>query len=152
MNDQELLSYIPKALEGIQVEMEQTDFPVVRVNSEVLLEACERLKSDKQLEMHCLHLLTVVDYVEYYEVVYHLYSYSKAHMAIVKVKIDHDEPVIPSVYGVWKGADFQEREGFDLFGVRFEGHPNLKRLLLVEGWEGHPMRRDFKLEQPAKES
>jgi NADH:ubiquinone oxidoreductase subunit C len=85
-----------------------------------------------------------VDFVEYFEVVYHLTSLSRQQTAIVKARVfGREAPSLPSVYHVWRGADFQEREIWDLMGVRFEGHPNMKRIMLWEGFEGHPLRRDY---------
>jgi NADH-quinone oxidoreductase subunit C/D len=79
------------------------------------------------------------------EVVYHTYSIDQGGGALVmKVQVDRDDPVVPSLTPQWPGADFQEREAWDLFGIRFEGHPDLRRILLWEGFEGHPLRKDWK--------
>ncbi len=83
--------------------------------------------------------------VERFEVVYHLYSIERGGgPLVVKVRAPEDDPEIPSVVSVWPGADFQEREVWDLFGIRFPGHPNLRRILLWEGFHGHPLRKDWK--------
>ena len=93
--------------------------------------------------------LTAVDYIDYFEVVYRLTSLRHNHSAVLKTRVyERDEPVVPSVVPVWKGADLQEREVFDLMGVRFEGHPDLKRIPTWEGFEGHPLRKDFLLQRP----
>ena len=82
--------------------------------------------------------------VERFEVVYHLYSIERGGgPLVVKVRAPEDDPEIPSVVSVWPGADFQEREVWDLFGIRFPGHPNLRRILLWEGFHGHPLRKDW---------
>lgn len=95
-----------------------------------------------------LNAISAVDYVEYFEVVYHLTSTAHLHSAVLKAKVyGREEPSLPSVVGLWLGADFQEREVWDLMGVKFLGHPNLKRILLWEGYPGHPLRRDY-LEAP----
>ena len=95
-----------------------------------------------------LSAISAVDYFDYFEVVYHVTSTTNLHTAIVKAKVwGRDEPSLPSVVSVWQGADFQEREIWDLMGVRFEEHPNLKRILLWEGYPGHPLRKDY-LELP----
>ena len=77
------------------------------------------------------------------EVNYHLYSYSLRHKMVVKTRVPEEMPVVPTVTGVWAGAGWHERESHDLFGVRFEGHPNLVPLLLYEGFEGFPGRKNF---------
>jgi len=89
--------------------------------------------------------LTAVDYKEYLEIVYHLYSYDKKHMAIVKVRLSKEKPSIESVVPIWQTADFQEREVFDLFGIWFKNHPNMKRILLPEDFVGHPLLKDFQM-------
>ena len=88
--------------------------------------------------------LTAVDYMDYFEVVYNLISIKNNHSVVLKTKCYGRENLnVPSVVGLWRTADYQERETFDLFGISFEGHPNLKRLFLWEGFEGHPLRRDY---------
>lgn len=102
------------------------------------------LKEDEGLDFQYLNSVSAVDFIEYFAVVYHLTSLSKQHSAIVKARVyGRDELVLPSVYYIWRGADFQEREIWDLMGIRFEGHPNMKRIMLWEGFEGHPLRKDF---------
>jgi NADH-quinone oxidoreductase subunit C len=88
-----------------------------------------------------------VDYPERrprFDVVYNLYSVSKSHRIRLKVRVDDGESV-PSVTSVWSTANWHEREVFDMFGIRFDGHPDLRRILMPEDWEGHPLRKDFPL-------
>ncbi len=87
--------------------------------------------------------LTCVDWPDRFEVVYHLCSSRGGSPLTVRVPADKSDPVVPSVCGIWPGADFQEREAYDMFGVRFTGHPNLKRILMWEGFAGHPLRKDW---------
>ncbi|MBI4339885.1 MAG: NADH-quinone oxidoreductase subunit C [Chloroflexi bacterium] len=118
------------------------------VRPERVLEVCQHLKSDSGLGFNLLNSISAVDYVEHFEVVYHLTSTSHLHSAVLKARVfGREDPTLPSVVGLWQGADYQEREIWDLMGVRFEGHPNLKRILLWEGYPGHPLRRDY-LEAP----
>jgi NADH-quinone oxidoreductase subunit C len=94
--------------------------------------------------MDYLNNLTAVDRLDYFEVVYHLSSLTHNHSLVLKTKcFGRDNPSVPSVVGLWRGADFQEREVYDLMGIAFSGHPNLKRILLWEGYPGHPLRRDY---------
>ncbi len=93
-----------------------------------------------------LALLTAVDQPERFEVVYHLWSIKDKTTApfVLKAYIeDKENPTVPSVTPLWRGANYQEREAYDLMGIRFEGHPNLKRIVLWEGFPGHPLRKDF---------
>ena len=102
------------------------------------------LKSDSRLDFNFLNSISAVDYINHFEVVYHLTSMNKHHTAIVKTRLDgRDELTLPSVYHLWRGADLQEREIWDLMGISFSGHPNLKRIMLWEGFDGHPLRKDY---------
>ncbi len=99
---------------------------------------------DSDLDFQFLTSVSAVDYVEYFELVYHLLSMRKNHSAVIKTRVyDREAPSVPSVIDVWRGADLQEREIWDLMGVSFDGHPNMKRVLLWEGFEGHPLRKDY---------
>ncbi len=92
-----------------------------------------------------LSSVTAVDYLpdDQFEVVYHAYQSTGGPGLNFKVQVPRDNPVVPSLVSVYPGADFQEREAWDLMGIRFEGHPNLKRILMWEGFEGHPLRKDL---------
>jgi NADH-quinone oxidoreductase subunit C len=95
--------------------------------------------------------LTAVDYSKFpgredgprFEVVYHLYSLGHNHRVRVKVRVDEDDAVVPSAVPLWPIADWFEREVWDMFGIRFEGHPDLRRLLMYEAFQGHPLRKDY---------
>lgn len=114
------------------------------VKSDSLADIARFLKEADGLEFDYLNFITAVDYYEYFEVVYRLSSLEHNHSLIVKARCyDRENPALPSVVSLWQGADFQEREIYDLFGIRFEGHPNLKRIFLWEGFEGYPLRKDF---------
>lgn len=102
------------------------------------------LKESPELKLDYLNNLTAADYLDYIEVVYNLSSMTHNHSLTLKVQVwQRNGAEVPSVYQLWQGADLQEREVYDLFGVRFPGHPNLKRLLFWEGFEGHVLRKDF---------
>ncbi|MBM4406306.1 MAG: NADH-quinone oxidoreductase subunit C [Chloroflexi bacterium] len=121
----------------------------VWVKSASLAEVCRFLRDDASLAFDFLALLTAADYIDYFEVVYQLTSLRKNHRLVLKTRAyNRDNPVVPSVYGVWRGANLMEREVYDLMGVRFEGHPMLKRILTWDGFEGHPLRKDFLLQRP----
>ena len=107
---------------------------------------CAICKHDPRLKFDYLRCLSVVDYVDSsgeFEINYHLYSLDIRHKMVVKTRVPEDSPVVPTVTGVWGGADWYERESNDLFGVRFEGHTNLVPLLLYDGFEGYPGRKSF---------
>ena len=116
------------------------------VKAEALVQICEFAKSDPELAFDCLTNLSVVDWPKknQLEVVYHLWSYPKRHLFILKVQLDRANPVVASLEPVWKAADWLEREQYDLMGVKFEGHPDLRRIMMPDDWVGHPLRKDYK--------
>jgi len=114
------------------------------VKSESLLEVATFLKTTPGLDFDYLSSITAVDYYDYFEVVYQLTSMKHNHSLVVKTRCyGRENLALPSVVSLWRGADFQEREIYDLMGISFEGHPNLKHIVLWEGFEGHPLRKDY---------
>ena len=102
------------------------------------------LRDSPDLEFATLTAVSATDFVEYFELVYHLLSMKRNHSGVLKMKCyGRDEPTAASVVDVWRGAELQEREIWDLMGIRFEGHPNMKRIMLWEEFQGHPLRKDF---------
>ena len=117
--------------------------PWMVVEPAAIVEVCGFLKDDPETAMDCLSNQSGVDYKDRIEVVYHLFSYRHRHTAILKVKLPRDNPSVPTLEGLWKSANWMEREIFDLLGVNFEGHSDLRRLLMPEDWPGYPLRKDF---------
>jgi len=114
------------------------------VKNDFLLKAAEYLKASPEFDFDYLTNVTAVDYYEYFELIYQLISTKNNHSLVLKTRCyGRDKPSAPSVVGLWRGADFQEREIHDLMGISFKGHPNLKHIVLWEGFEGHPLRKDF---------
>lgn len=112
-------------------------------------EACALLRGDPQCPFDYLSDITCVDWYPQeprFEVVYHLLSLSRKERVRLKVKLEGGSPALESLTSLWPGANYFEREVFDLFGVRFTGHPYLRRLLMPEDWEGHPLRKDYPVE------
>ena len=102
------------------------------------------MQQDEELDLRYLNAISAIDFVGHFELVYHLTSFARGHKATMRARLPgRDNLSAPSVYHLWRGADFQEREIWDLMGIRFEGHPNMKRIMLWEGFEGHPLRKDF---------
>ena len=117
----------------------------VWVKPDSISTVCEGLKSRPEFKFDLLSSLTAVDYIDHFEVVYHLTSLPMNASAVLKAKVGQGrtEASVPSVVAIWRGADYQEREVWDLMGIRFEGHPNHKRIMLWEGYPGHPLRKDY---------
>jgi len=138
----------PEAIVEITSLRDLPDELTIKITKDRLLEICQFLKEDARLDFNYLSDLCGVDYPEReerFEVVYHLYSINKRHRLRLKTAIKEGE-TIPSVTGIWQTADWHEREAFDLLGIRFEGHPNLRRILLPDDWEGHPLRKEYPLQ------
>lgn len=131
---------------GAIVAEEGRDQPTWRVDRAVLADLARALRDDPESRFDTLLDLCGVDYPERderFEAVYHLYSMPRAARLRLKVSLSEDDPVLPSLIPVWKAADWFEREAYDMFGFRFEGHPNLRRLLTHDGFVGHPLRKDY---------
>lgn len=119
--------------------------PFFKVKPASIKEVCVALRDDDGLNFDVLSDLTAVDLptANVIQVVYHLFSYDTRRQVVVKVDLDRDTPAVATVEDIWKVANWFEREVFDLFGVVFEGHPDLRRILLPEDWVGYPLRKDF---------
>ncbi len=120
------------------------------VKGESLLEVMRRLKEDPEFEFNILMDLSAVDYLTFkehsgprFEMVYHLYSIPKNQRLRVKVLVEEKTAEVPSLTGLWPAADWYEREVWDMFGIRFTGHPDLKRILMYDEFVGHPLRKDY---------
>lgn len=119
------------------------------VKHEALIDLMRFLKNDSEFLFDFLMDLTAVDYLNFgearprFEIVYHLYSSSKNKRLRVKVSVEEENSSVPTVTAIWPAADWYEREVWDMFGIRFIGHSNLKRILMYEEFVGHPLRRDY---------
>ena len=141
LSGKEIAGQLEEKFPGSIVESSQ-DYVVVKNDS--LLPIAAFLRDTPELNFDYLNFVTAVDYYDYFEVVYQLSSLEHNHSLVVKTRCyERENPTLPSVVGLWQGADFQEREIYDLMGIRFEGHPNMKRIFLWEGFQGHPLRKDY---------
>ena len=119
--------------------------PSLLVEAPNIVEVCRFLRDEEDLRFQVLSDLTVVDWPkeEKLQVVYHLYSYDHKQQIVLKVDLPRDNPRLATLEGVWKVANWLEREVYDLFGVVFENHSDLRRIMLPEDWVGHPLRKDY---------
>jgi NADH-quinone oxidoreductase subunit C len=119
--------------------------PFAVVRKDRLVDVCRWLKATAGVEIDHCNVISGVDYPKrnVIEVVYHLFSYRHRHGIVLKVEAERANPSVPSVQGVWKAANWMERETYDLLGVIFEGHPDLRRVLLPDDWVGFPLRKDY---------
>jgi NADH-quinone oxidoreductase subunit C len=133
--------------DGIErLTVEGVKDPFFHVKPGRWLEVAGALRDDPELAFDFLNCVTAVDWIKQnvMQVVYHLYSYRHHHEAVVKVDLERAAPQVTSVCSVWNAANWLEREQYDLLGVEFLGHPELKRILMPDDWVGHPMRKDYK--------
>lgn len=132
----------PGKISGFNGEAED---PYFQVGPEAIVDVCRYLRDEGNLKFEILSDLTALDIPKEnkVQIVYHLYSYTPQHQIVLKVDLSREDPRIATVEKVWKVANWLEREVFDLFGVFFEGHSDLRRILLPEDWVGHPLRKDY---------
>jgi len=145
-------AYIHERLQGkiLEVHSFRGDESIT-IPRNSLLDVFRFLKEDPKLDFNFLTDITAVDYLgkktPRFEVVYHLYSLSLNHRLRVKVPVPEEDPAVDSLTPLWKGANWLEREVWDMFGVRFRGHPDLRRVLMYEQFQGHPLRKDYPVNQ-----
>jgi NADH-quinone oxidoreductase subunit C len=127
----------------------------VTLKKDRVLEICRYLHDEPSLALDYLVDLCGVDYLGKkevrFEVVYHLYSMQHRHMIRLKAEVPEDDAEIDSVMPVWQGVNWHEREAYDMYGIVFKGHPDLRRVLMPEDWDGHPLRKDYPVKGPEKE-
>jgi len=147
MSNQDINNLLTKIqeryLEDVKIIGEEAQAALL-VESHRLLDALEFLKTNESCQFDMLRNLTAVDYLEYIEVVYHLYSLPLHQSITVKTRCGMEDSQIPSATVIWPSANFQEREIYDLLGVTFTEHPDLRRILLRDEFDGHPLRKTYK--------
>ena len=139
-----LLAWNNKAVTGAKFDRQELSIYIAR---EFIRDSCEKLKAAGLVNF--LSDLTCADYYPRdprFELAYHLLSHQRKERVRLKVVLEGDDAVVESITPVWPAANFFERELFDLFGVHFLGHPHLKRIMMPEDWEGHPLRKDYPVE------
>ena len=141
-----LLAWNPGAVQSAKYDRDEITICADRC---YVRDVCVLLRDDKNCPFNFLADVTCVDWYPSeprFEVVYHLLSIAKRERVRLKVRLESANPMVESVTSVWPAANFFEREVFDLFGIRFTGHPYLRRLMMPEDWEGHPLRKDYPVE------
>ncbi len=141
LSTQEIAGQISERLPDAVIDAAGT---AILVNSNSLLDVGAFLKNTPGLDFDYLTTITAVDYYQYFEVVYLFVSMEHNHSLVIKTRCQgRDNLTLPSLVGLWRSADHQEREIYDLMGITFEGHPNMKRIVLWSDFQGHPQRKDF---------
>jgi NADH-quinone oxidoreductase subunit C len=144
MTNEALQNLISGWIPDLEFSEEESQFLNITVKPENLYKLMTELKQNKETSFDYLFCLSGVDYDPELGVVYHLESTKHRHILVVKVKTsDRENPTFDSVCDIWRTAEFHEREVFDFFGIKFNNHPNLKRLFLTDEWVGFPLRKDY---------
>tara|TARA_B100000029_G_scaffold253024_1_gene249974 strand:+ start:800 stop:1294 length:495 start_codon:yes stop_codon:yes gene_type:complete len=139
-----LVKIIGEVLEEVDPELDAAqDDLAVTIKPESIKKVCELSKFRPELDFNYLRCISVVDYIERLEINYHLLSLSNRFKMVIKINVPPEKALVPTVSSIWKAANWFERESHDLFGVVFEGHPNLSPLLLYDEFEGHPGLKSF---------
>jgi len=137
-----------KLADAVKDVVEYRGETTIVVDSTKIADVCRYFKEEQGLEFNFLSDISAIDYYPEeprFAVCYHLYSMIYNRRIRLKAFLNSDTPTLPTVSTVWSAALFQEREAFDMFGIVFEGHPDLRRILMPEDWEGHPQRKDYPL-------
>lgn len=127
----------------VEAKLENVPDPYIKIQSEKIKDVSLFLRDNEQTQYDVLMCLSGVDYKGKLGVTYNLFSMNAKHKITLKVEVPTETPNIPSVESIWKTANWHEREAFDMYGIIFEGHPDLRRILLADDWEGHPLRKDY---------
>jgi len=142
MNNEELKARLGELLPAAVFE-EGAEWVTMVIDPAAWKEFARQIRRDPGLEADYLFCVTCVDWKTHLTMVYHLTSTVHRHTLVVKAKLDRNDPEIVTVSDIWRTAEFHEREAYDLFGVKFKDHPDLRRLFMTDDWKGWPLRKDY---------
>jgi len=143
MKAQQIITRLNKEKPDIRAEISGDSAEAIELDRAALLDTVAFLRDDEETSFDFLNCLFAIDYADRIEVLYILHSYRFNEQLTLKVKLDREKPEVESLCSIHPGAGFHEREAFDLFGVKFLSHPDLRRILMPDEWEGYPMRKDY---------
>jgi NADH-quinone oxidoreductase subunit C len=147
MTPQEIFDNIQATFGDQVIDLTENVDPWIRIKPEAIADVCWYMRNDGVLDFESLMCLSGVDFESHMTVVYHLGSSSHKHKIALKVEVGRDEPKVPTVERVWRIANWHERETYDMFGIVFEGHSDLRRILCPDDWEGYPLRKDYQVQE-----
>lgn len=147
MTPQEIFDALQAKFGDAILDLTENIDPWIRVKPESIAEVCQFLHDDPSTEFESLMCLSGVDYDDHLSVVYHLGSSSHKHKIAIKVEMGREDPHVPTVESVWRVANWHEREAYDMFGIVFDGHSDLRRILCPDDWEGWPLRKDYQVQE-----
>jgi NADH-quinone oxidoreductase subunit C len=144
----ELFLLVKQFCENAEPLADESSSPkAIKLSDKDLMKVCENLHRNEKTYFDMLSCVTALDNgpeVKTMEVIYNLYSIPYGHQLMLKITLPRENPEIPSLTSIWKTADWHEREAFDMFGIVFTGHPDLRRILMPADWQGNPLRKDYK--------
>lgn len=146
MTAQEIFEHLQARFGEKVIDLTENVDPFIRVQAEAVGDVAAFLREDEATAFESLMCLSGVDYDDHLTVVYHLYSTRHRHRAVIKTEVGREDPHVPTVSHVWRVADWHEREAYDMFGIVFDGHGDLRRILCPDDWEGYPLRKDYKVQ------
>ena len=146
MTPQEIFDCLKEKFGEKVIDLTDAIDPFIRVDAGAIAEVAAYLRDDEAMRFESLMCQGGVDYEDHLTVVYHLFSTPYRHKIVLKVEVDREDAHVPTVEHVWPVANWHEREAYDMFGVVFDGHSDLRRILCPEDWEGFPLRRDYEVQ------
>ena len=147
MTPQEIFDRLEEKFGNRVLDLTENVDPFIRVSAEAIAEIGLYLRDDEAMGFESLMCLSGVDYPEHISLVYHLFSSAHRHKITLKTDLGRKDPSLPTVEGVWRVANWHERETYDMFGIVFEGHSDLRRILCPDDWEGWPLRKDYEVQE-----
>ncbi|MDE2889611.1 MAG: NADH-quinone oxidoreductase subunit C [Gemmatimonadota bacterium] len=147
MTPQQIFEKLKEQFGDRVLELTENVDPFIRVSADAIAEIGRFLRDDEAMRFESLMCLSGVDYPEHLSLVYHLFSSTHRHKITLKAELGRENPRLPTVEGVWRVANWHERETYDMFGVVFEGHSDLRRILCPDDWEGWPLRKDYQVQE-----
>ena len=147
MTPQEIYDRLKAKFADRVLDLTQNVDPFIRVRADAIAEIGLYLRDDEAMGFESLMCLSGVDYPEHLTLVYHLFSTSRRHKITLKADVGRDGPRVPTVEGIWRVANWHERETYDMFGIVFDGHSDLRRILCPDDWEGWPLRKDYQVQE-----
>lgn len=147
MTPQEIFDRLKQKFGNRVLDLTENVDPFIRVSADAIAEIGLYLRDDEAMGFESLMCLSGVDYPEHISLVYHLFSSAHRHKITLKTDLGREDPSLPTVEGVWRVANWHERETYDMFGIVFEGHSDLRRILCPDDWEGWPLRKDYEVQE-----
>lgn len=147
MTPQEIFDRLKEKFGNRVLDLTENVDPFIRVSADAIADIGLYLRDDEAMGFESLMCLSGVDYPEHLSLVYHLFSSAHRHKITLKTDLGREDPCLPTVEGVWRVANWHERETYDMFGIVFEGHSDLRRILCPDDWEGWPLRKDYEVQE-----